>query len=187
MKRTGNQKVVTAAIQKHSSKALSAPYRACTILPDKKLLSMPLQSKIGACGVLLLGLPISNRDITARGYPVISGWGLIRSPSGSNLLPDRWAQDCAGYPAAMPGIFYLSGKNRHFSRNNAGFSRSYCYSLRGNVHLLLAYFFLHKWHFCRHYFNFCIQKSRSCSFFMLHFMHFAGSRIAQEVQKAYCL
>lgn len=80
MKRTGNQKVVTAAIQKHSSKALSAPYRACTILPDKKLLSMPLQSKIGACGVLLLGLPISNRDIAAGGYPIISGWGLIRSP-----------------------------------------------------------------------------------------------------------
>jgi hypothetical protein len=35
MKRTGNQKVVTAAIQKHSSKALFAPYRACTALHDK--------------------------------------------------------------------------------------------------------------------------------------------------------
>lgn len=42
--------------------------------------SMPLQSKIGACGVSLSGLPISNRDIAARGYPVISGWGQIRSP-----------------------------------------------------------------------------------------------------------
>jgi hypothetical protein len=39
-------------------------------------------------------------------------------------------------PAAMPGIFYLSGKNRHFSWNNAGFSRSYCYFLRGNAYSL---------------------------------------------------
>ena len=187
MKHTGNQKVVTALLSESLYKGSYLPHIQLVLAYLIEIPSMLLQSKIGACGVLLLGLPISNRDITARGYPVISGWGLIRSPSGSNLLPDRWAQDCAGYPAAMPGIFYLSGKNRHFSRNNAGFSRSYCYSLRGNVHLLLAYFFLHKWHFCRHYFNFCIQKSRSCSFFMLHFMHFAGSRIAQEVQKAYCL
>lgn len=35
MKHTSNQKVVTAAIQKHSSKALFAPYRACIALPDK--------------------------------------------------------------------------------------------------------------------------------------------------------
>lgn len=95
----------------------------------------------------------------------------------------------------MPGIFYLSVKNRDFSGNKAGFPRSYCYFsgsysyfLRGNGYSLPAYFFLHKWHFCRHYFNFCIQKSRSCSFLcciFLHFMHFAGSRITQEVQKAY--
>ena len=55
------------------------------------LIGMPLQSKIGACGVSLSGilksgkaalviLPISNRDIAAGGYPVISGWGLIISP-----------------------------------------------------------------------------------------------------------
>ena len=35
MKHTSNQMVVTAAIQKHSSKALFAPYRACIALPDK--------------------------------------------------------------------------------------------------------------------------------------------------------
>ncbi len=35
MKRTGNQKVVTAAIQNRPSKALFAPYRACTALNDK--------------------------------------------------------------------------------------------------------------------------------------------------------
>ena len=35
MKRTGNQKVVTAAIQNRPSKALSAPYPACTALPDR--------------------------------------------------------------------------------------------------------------------------------------------------------
>lgn len=78
----------------------------------------------------------------------------------------------------MPGIFYLSSKNRDFSGINAGFSGSYCYFLRGNayflpgnVYSLPAYFFQHKRHFCRHYFNFCIQKSysriqksRSCSF-----------------------
>ncbi|NBI88476.1 hypothetical protein D3Z47_20750 [Lachnospiraceae bacterium] len=39
-----------------------------------------------AVGILKSGkaalviLPISNRDIAARGYPVISGWGQIRSP-----------------------------------------------------------------------------------------------------------
>ena len=39
-----------------------------------------------AVGILKSGkaalviLPISNRGITAGGYPVISGWGLIRSP-----------------------------------------------------------------------------------------------------------
>lgn len=53
--------------------------------------SMPLQSKIGglrrvAVGILksgkaaLVSSPISNRDIAAGGYPIISGWGLIRSP-----------------------------------------------------------------------------------------------------------
>ena len=52
MKHTSNQKVVTAAIQKHSSKALFAPYPACTALPDE-IPSMPLQSKIRACGVSL--------------------------------------------------------------------------------------------------------------------------------------
>ena len=38
-----------AAIQKHSSKALFALYRVCTAVPDK-ILSMPLQHKIGAFG-----------------------------------------------------------------------------------------------------------------------------------------
>lgn len=66
MKHTGNQKVVTAAKwlllqfsgkyrpirQNPFVKALSAPYRACTALPDKKP-PTPLQSKIGAYGVSL--------------------------------------------------------------------------------------------------------------------------------------
>ena len=34
MKRTGNQKVVTAAIQNRPGKALSAPYPACTGIPN---------------------------------------------------------------------------------------------------------------------------------------------------------
>lgn len=36
MKRTGNQKVVTAAIQNRPGKALSAPYPACTGIPNRK-------------------------------------------------------------------------------------------------------------------------------------------------------
>ena len=80
---------MTAAIQKHSSKALFAPYRACTALNDRKPHAVTIQNRglwRVAVGILKSGkaalviLPISNRGITAGGYPVISGWGLIRSP-----------------------------------------------------------------------------------------------------------
>ncbi len=77
--------------------------------------SMLLQSKIGACGVLLLGLPISNRDITARGYPVISGWGLIRSPfahskRGKLYSPGKSGLCLSGFKSA-PGKFrVLAGR-----------------------------------------------------------------------------
>lgn len=79
------------------------------------LIGMPLQSKIGACGVSLSGilksgkaalviLPISNRDIAAGGYPVISGWGANHIPSGSNLLPENSgyiATSCNGSSARL--------------------------------------------------------------------------------------
>lgn len=143
MKHTGNQKVVTALLSESLYKGSYLPHIQLVLAYLIEIPSMLLQSKIGACGVLLLGLPISNRDITARGYPVISGWGLIRSPSGSNLLPDRWAQDCAGYPAAMPGIFYLSSKNRDFSGSYCYFLRGNAYLLPGNAYSLPAYFFQH--------------------------------------------
>ncbi len=91
MKHTSNQKVVTAAIQKHSSKALFAPYPACTALPDE-IPSMPLQSKIGACGVSLFtdfksgnyrrGLS-SNFRVGANRLPLLliskeKSWGCVR-------------------------------------------------------------------------------------------------------------
>lgn len=85
MKRTSNQKVVTAAIQNRPSKALSAPYQACTALPDRNTAYAVTIQNRGlwrvAVGILesgkaaLASTPISNRDIAARGYPVISGWG----------------------------------------------------------------------------------------------------------------
>ena len=51
MKRTGNQKVVTAAIQKHSSKALFAPYPACTGIPDRNTIyAVTIQNRgLAAC------------------------------------------------------------------------------------------------------------------------------------------
>ena len=106
MKHTSNQKVVTAAIQKHSSKALFAPYPACTALPDE-IPSMPLQSKIGACGVSLFtdfksgnyrrGLS-SNFRVGANQIPPLlipkeesyippENRGYVHS--GSNLLPEN--------------------------------------------------------------------------------------------------
>ena len=88
MKHTSNQKVVTAAIQKHSSKALFAPYRACTALNDRKPPHAVTIQNRGlwrvAVGILKSGkaalviLPISNRGITAGGY----------ARPGSNLLPE---------------------------------------------------------------------------------------------------
>ena len=55
---------------------------------------MPLQEKIGACGVSLSGLPISNRDITARGYPMISGVRISLTP---------FAHFKRGKPGLCPG------------------------------------------------------------------------------------
>ena len=110
---------------------------------------MPLQSKIGglrrvAVGILksgkaaLVSSPISNRDIAAGGYPVISGWGKsdppllipkeesrIYSPEnrgyvcpGSNLLPEN-----SGY---WPGGSALQGyiSNRTLKGRNSLFSGS---------------------------------------------------------------
>ncbi len=85
MKRTGNQKVVTAAIQNRPGKALSAPYPACTGIPNRNTIYAVTRENGGlwrvAVGILesgkaaLASTPISNRDIAAGGYPVISGWG----------------------------------------------------------------------------------------------------------------
>ncbi len=120
MKHTGNQKVVTAAKwlllqfsgkyrpirQNPFVKALSAPYRACTALPDKKP-PTPLQSKIGAYGVSLFtdfksgnyrrGLS-SNFRVGANQIPPLlipkeesyippENRGYVHS--GSNLLPEN--------------------------------------------------------------------------------------------------
>jgi len=81
---------VTAAIQKHSSKALFAPYRAYTALHDKITVYAFKMRNMGlwrvSVGILksgkaaLVSSPISNRDIAAGGYPIISGWGRIGSP-----------------------------------------------------------------------------------------------------------
>ena len=51
MKHTSNQKVVTAAIQKHSSKALFAPYPACTGIPDRNTIyAVTIQNRgLAAC------------------------------------------------------------------------------------------------------------------------------------------
>lgn len=80
MKHTGNQKVVTALLSESLYKGSYLPHTGLVLAYLILKPSTPLQSKIGACGVSLSGLPISNREIAAGGYPVISGWGLIRSP-----------------------------------------------------------------------------------------------------------
>ena len=79
-----------AKTSKTEISALSAPYRACTALLDRNTVYAVTTQNRGlwrvAVGILKSGkaalviLPISNRGITAGGYPVISGWGLIRSP-----------------------------------------------------------------------------------------------------------
>ena len=101
--------------------------------------SMPLQSPIGACGVSLWGLPISNRDIAAGGYPIISGWVLIRSPfahskRGKHIFPRKIGvmsvrvQICS---RKIPGTVATGGdalqgyiSNRTFKRWNSLFSGS---------------------------------------------------------------
>ena len=98
MKRTGNQKVVTAAkwlllaVQRKTPpycqnpfvKALSAPYRACIALPDRKTFYAVARENRGlwrvAVGILksgkaaLASTPISNRGITA-GMPLLKFQG----------------------------------------------------------------------------------------------------------------
>ena len=130
MKHTGNQKVVTALLSESLYKGSYLPHIRLVLPYLIEIPSMPLQSKIGACGVSLSGLPISNRDIAARGYPVISGWGANQIPlcsfqkrkaayippenrgyarPGSNLLPEN-----SGYVAT--GGYALQGyiSNRTF-------------------------------------------------------------------------
>lgn len=81
---------LTACCQNSFVKALSAPYPACTALPDRNTIYAVTIQNRGlwrvAGGILksgkaaLVSSPISNRDIAAGGYPIISGWGRIRSP-----------------------------------------------------------------------------------------------------------
>jgi len=126
MKHTSNQKVVTAAIQKHSSKALFAPYPACTGIPDRNTIYAVTIQNRGlwrvAVGILKSGkaalviLPISNRGIITEGYPVISGWGLIRSPFAPpkrgkpHIFPGKSRLRPSGFKSA-PGKFrVLAGR-----------------------------------------------------------------------------
>ena len=95
---------------------------------------MPLQSKIGACGVSLSG---NYR----WGYPIISGQenyipicsfqkrkAIFPRKIGamSVLLPAERAQDCAGYPATIHSIFYES--SLHFLYTTVVFLQ-FCTSL----------------------------------------------------------
>ena len=53
MKHTGNQKVVIAAIQNRPSKALSAPYPACTALLDKDIIHAVTRENRGLWSVCI--------------------------------------------------------------------------------------------------------------------------------------
>lgn len=63
MKRTSNQKVVTAAIQNRPSKVLSAPYRACTALPDRNTVYAVIIQNRG-----LWRVAIGFTDFKSRNY-----------------------------------------------------------------------------------------------------------------------
>ena len=116
MKHTGNQKVVTALLSESLYKGSYLPHIQLVLAYLIEIPSMLLQSKIGACGVLLLGLPISNRDITARGYPVISGWGLIRSPFAHSkrgkphIFPGKSGLCPSGFKSAPGKSWVLAGR-----------------------------------------------------------------------------
>ena len=83
MREQGGVSRINAAIQKHSSKALFAPYPACAVLHDKNTVYAVTVQNRGlwrvSVGILKSGkaafisFPISNRNIAAGGYPVISG------------------------------------------------------------------------------------------------------------------
>ncbi len=104
MKRTGNQKVVTAAIQNRPGKALSAPYPACTGIPNRKYHLCRYKRKWGlvACCCWYSGKqksrPCQHSDFKS-GYcrrRLSSNFrvGLIRSP---------FAHSKSGKPHIFPG------------------------------------------------------------------------------------
>ena len=87
MKHTSNQKVVTAAIQKHSSKALFAPYRACIALPDKNTVYAVTRENRDLWSVCI-GILKGRERIVIHFTDFKSGnchRGCVRP--GSNLLP----------------------------------------------------------------------------------------------------
>ena len=98
MREQGGVSRINAAIQKHSSKALFAPYPACAVLHDKNTVYAVTVQNRGlwrvSVGILKSGkaafisFPISNRNIAAGGYPVISGGGESVTPL---LIPKRKA------------------------------------------------------------------------------------------------
>ena len=137
MKRTGNQKVVTAAIQNRPGKALSAPYPACTGIPNRKYHLCRYKRKWGlvACCCWYSGKrksrPCQHSDFKS-GYcrrRLSSNFrvGLIRSPfahskSGKpHIFPGKSGLCLSGFKFA-PGKFrVLAGQFRsarlHFKSN----------------------------------------------------------------------
>ena len=137
MKRTGNQKVVTAAIQNRPGKALSAPYPACTGIPNRKCHLCRYKRKWGlvACCCWYSGKqksrPCQHSDFKS-GYcrrRLSSNFrvGLIRSPfahskSGKpHIFPGKSGLCLSGFKFA-PGKFrVLAGRFRsarlHFKSN----------------------------------------------------------------------
>ena len=129
MKHTGNQKVVTAAKwlllqfsgkyrpirQNPFVKALSAPYRACTALPDKKP-PTPLQSKIGAYGVSLFtdfksgnyrrGLS-SNFRVGANQIPLCS----FQKRKAAYIPPENRGYVCPGSNLLQENSGYWPGSS----------------------------------------------------------------------------
>ena len=90
MKRTSNQKVVTAAIQNRPSKALSAPYQACTALPDKDIIHAVTRENRGLWSVCI-GILKGRERIVIQFTDFKSGnyhWGLSSNfRVGSNQIP----------------------------------------------------------------------------------------------------
>lgn len=112
MKRTGNQKVVTAAkwlllavfanlakTSKTEISALSAPYRACTALPDNDIIHAVTRENRGLWRVcigipksgkaVLVSSPISNRDIIAGCLP--GNFRVAALPCFGNVIKSKQA------------------------------------------------------------------------------------------------